>query len=350
MTILSPQSPDPHPVMLVTGAAGLLGRELVAQAVAAGRAVRGVDLLESPHLPPGSAVRGDLRDARVCDEACRGAAVIIHTAARQHHCGVPRWGRRRFFAANVDMTRQLLAAAGRSGAARHFILVSSDMVYGVPQGRPFRESDEPVPIGPYGESKLACERLCEQARGTGLTVTVLRPRLIIGPGRLGVLQKLFERIRTHRPVPILGSGEHRYQMVAVADVAAACLCAVERPHDATYNLGSSDPPSVRALLTEVCRRAQSRSRLQPLPFGLAKMALGLLHAVRMAPLNPEQYRIAGVDYVLDTTRAQAELGWQPRHSDTDMTWSAYQTYLQTLAEHGRAAAPPEEKQAVGIAH
>jgi nucleoside-diphosphate-sugar epimerase len=62
---------------------------------------------------------------------------------------------------------------------------------------------------------------------------------------------------------------------------------------------------------------------------MARAALWSLHAVRMAPLVPEQFRIADVDYVLDTARAGQALGWRPQLTDADMLWSAYQTYVRS---------------------
>src|SRR5207237_62042 len=144
----------------------------------------------------------------------------------------------------------------------------------------------------------ACEQICGNARTLGLTVTIFRPRLIIGPGRLGVLQKLFDRIRLGRVVPILGDGRQRYQMVSVSDVAAACMLALRNPCDGTYNLGSMNPPSVRELLSTLCRRAGSNSTIVSLPRRLARAALWSLHGLRLSPLTPEQFRIADVDYVL----------------------------------------------------
>jgi dTDP-glucose 4,6-dehydratase len=272
----------------------------------------------------------DLLDRDACRRACAGVDTVIHTAARQHHSGVPRWGRERYFAANVEMTRNLIEAA-RSVGVRRFVFVSSDMVYGLPPGRSLTENDRPRPIGPYGRSKLASEEVCVQARSAGMRVAILRPRLIVGPGRLGILRKLFDRIRLGRAVPMFGRGDHRYQMVAVSDVAEACVLAAKNPCDATLNLGSADPPTVRDLLMEVIRRAGSRSGLVPLPSRLAKAALWSLHAVRMSPLVPEQFRIADVDYVLDAARAGEVLGWRARLSDADMLFSAYQTYVGGLS-------------------
>ncbi|HSW47434.1 MAG TPA: NAD(P)-dependent oxidoreductase [Phycisphaerae bacterium] len=330
-------------MILVTGAAGLVGRELVSQLIGRGEAVRGIDLLPAD-MPDRSRfssqpregldlLTADLLDPAACRKACDGVATVVHTAARQHHSGVPRWGRERFFAANVEMTRNLVEASIAAGT-KHFVLVSSDMVYGLPPGRPLVESDKPRPIGPYGRSKLASEKACIAARDRGLRVTVLRPRLIIGPGRLGILKKLFDCIRQDRRVPLLGSGRNRYQMVSVADVAEACLLAAQHPCDEILNLGSSDPPPVRELLMSLIRRAGSRSRPLPLPRHLAHAALWCLHAVRIAPLVPEQFRIADVDYVLDTTRAGQTLGWRPRLFDPDMLFSAYCTYVDGRSRHG----------------
>ena len=282
---------------------------------------------------------GDLLDAGVCTRACVDARTIVHTAARQYHSNVPRWGRRHFFDANRGMTRNLVDAALAAGAG-HLVFISSDMVYGLPLGRPFTESDTPRPIGPYGESKVASEAICSAARDRGLKVTIFRPRLIIGPGRLGVLQKLFDRIRAGLSVPMLGDGRNRYQMVAVSDVVAACRLAIEKPVDATLNLGSADPPTVRALLESLCERAGSHSRPRAWPRLLARGGLWGLHAFRAAPLSPEQFRIADVDYVLDTSRAMQLLGWRPHYSDADMLWSAYETYVDGLsprAEPGRGS-------------
>ncbi len=319
-------------MILVTGASSLLGHELLRRLIAEGRAARGIDLRPpSEPLVNRQVETGDLLNPQTCHRACLNVELVVHCAARQHQ-DAPRWDRRRYFATNVEMTRNIVAAAATVGV-RHFVFVSSDMVYGLPPGRALRESDTPHPIGPYGDSKLAAEQVCLAARDGGLTTTILRPRLIIGPGRLGVLKKLFDAVRAGRRIPMIGSGQNRYQMVAVADVVEACICALDRRPEGVFNLGSASPPPVRDLLSELCQRAGTRARPIACPAWAVAASLATLDKIRLSPLVPEQFRIAPVDYVLDIGAARAALCWNPRLSDIEMLWQAYLVYT------GAATAP-----------
>src|SRR5262249_41157219 len=104
--------------VLVSGAAGLLGSDLVPQLRQAGCHVRAVDLRSVDGLPREDIVVGDLLDNVICRRACEGADTIVHTAARQHHSGMPRWGRGRFFEANIKTTYNLVQVALAAGV-RH---------------------------------------------------------------------------------------------------------------------------------------------------------------------------------------------------------------------------------------
>ncbi len=321
---------EDHRRVLVTGAVGLVGRGLVAALREAGLAVRGVDRASPDGILPADTefVLGDLRDEYIGAAALEGVSAVVHCAAVQYQSRPHAWRRRSFFAQNVEATRTLVQAC-RAADVRQLVMLSSDMVYGTPHGRSFTEGDPPRPIGPYGRSKLACEQVCQELADGGTVVTILRPRLIIGPGRVGVLAPLFERVRGHRRIPLLGDGTNRYQMVAVADVVDACLRALRVGQRGVFNLGSEAPPSVGELLTGLMARAGSRSRLVRLPAAAARCGLTLLDWLGMSPLAPEQFRIASRDYVLATERARAALGWSPKLSDADMLWAAYEAYLKS---------------------
>ena len=107
------------------------------------------------------------------------------------------------------------------------------------------------------------------------------------------------------------------------------------PNEA-YNLGSLNPPPVRKLLGDLIRFAGSKSLLVPTPGWAVKRTLGLLDAMNMPIMDPEQYLIADEDCLLDVSKAQRELGWVPLHRDGDMLIAAYKEYR--LKKEGRAVA------------
>jgi nucleoside-diphosphate-sugar epimerase len=110
-----------------------------------------------------------------------------------------------------------------------------------------------------------------------MNISLFRPRLIIGPGRLGILEKLFKLIDWNLPVPMIGSGRNPYQFISVFDCAEAARLAWKAgvPNEA-YNLGSLNPPPVRKLLGDLIKHAGSKSILVPTPGWAVKRTLDLL--------------------------------------------------------------------------
>jgi dTDP-glucose 4,6-dehydratase len=245
---------------VITGGSGFTGKRLI-EAVAA----RGEEAVVFDLVAPGrgaedkvSFVQGDIRNADdVARVGLKPGDVVHHLAARQFHGEVPKTGRDAWFAdVNVEGTRVVLEAMAKGGADR-LVFFSTDMTYGVPSQTPVPAGHAQAPIGPYGRSKLAAEKLLLAAVAEkDLRATIFRPRLISGAGRLGVLAKLFKLVQIGAPVPMIGSGRNRYQMIAVDDCAAAALRAADLGcPTGPFNLGSDNPPTVRELLTELIRRA-----------------------------------------------------------------------------------------------
>lgn len=258
---------------------------------------------------------------------------IVHNlAARLLVPILPRRQRRDYFySVNFDGAANILAEMKRQGASK-LIYFTTDMVYGHTATHPRYEDHPRAPLGPYGDSKLASERLCEEYREQGFNVTIFRPRLIIGPGRLGILEKLFKAIDHSLPVPLIGNGRNFYQFISVYDCASAIVAAVDAGvPNSEYNLGSLNPPTVRDLLGGLIRTAGSRSVLVPTPASLVKLVLEGLDRVGMPVLDPEQYLIADETCVLDVSRAERELGWKPAYSDSDMLIAAYKEYRRGQA-------------------
>lgn len=320
---------------VLIGGNGFLGRELVRQIRARGQTAVVVDLPESyarfpdPGHPDVTHVRADVARPGALDAVVLGPDdVVHHLATRLITPNKPRFGRDAYFrVCAVDGTTQILAWMRRNGN-RQLVFWSTDMVYGPALVVPRPESHPRRPFGPYGRSKVAAEDIVAAAVARGeVSATVFRPRLILGPGRLGILEVLFKLIDRGWPVPLIGQGTNRFQFVSVADCARASLIAADRGcPNGTYNLGSENSPTEYELLTEFVARVGSRSRVVRTPGDLVKAVLRGLHLFRIAPMDPEQFEIADLEVQLDISAAARDLGWRPRHGDTDLLTASYRAY------------------------
>ena len=154
---------------LVTGVAGFIGSNLLAELLALGQKIVGVDnfstghrsnlddvLSRSPH-PTGRLrmIEGDIRDLETCRTACNGADYVLHHAA----LGSVPWSMDdpiRTNAVNVDGFVNMLVAAKDAGISR-FVYASSSAVYGDTPDQPQREEAIGRPLSPYAASKTANE-------------------------------------------------------------------------------------------------------------------------------------------------------------------------------------------------
>lgn len=236
-----------------------------------------------------------------------------------------------FFPVNYYGTENIIKAMAAAGATRlvHF---TTDMVYGHTYSWPQTEEHPVAPLGEYGWSKLKTEELAAEWRTKGINITLFRPRLIIGPGRLGILEKLFKLIDYNLPVPMIGSGKNPYQFISVFDCASAAYAAYKAgvPNE-VYNLGSLNPPPVRKLLGDLVKHAGSKSILLPTPAWAVKRTLDFLDWLNKPLMDPEQYLIADEMCVLDVSKGERELGWVPQYRDEDMLIAAYSEYRTKLS-------------------
>jgi nucleoside-diphosphate-sugar epimerase len=325
---------------VVTGGAGYFGSLLVDALVRSGQRVRIFDINDAD-LPDGvEKVRGDICDFAAVEAAFRGATVIHHNVAL-----VPlAKDRKAFFAVNEGGTRNMLEAARRANV-RKVVSMSSSAVYGAPPGNPVDDRTPCVPGEDYGRAKLAAEGVCHEYARRGLDVTIIRPRTIMGHGRLGIMQILFEWVRQGRNIPVLGRGDNVYQFVHGDDLAAACLLAAERRGSATYNVGAERFGTMRETLEALCEHAGTGSRVVSVPASAAIGVMRLTSGARISPLGAYHALMYGRSMYFDLRRTKAELGWSARFSNQEMFCQSYDWYLahrdavlsQRGASHHRSA-------------
>jgi len=255
--------------------------------------------------------------------------IVYHFAARLLVPIKPRAERKEYFFTSLLTGTQNVLNWMEEKGLRKMIYYTTDMVYGKTVTEPKFEDHPRVPLGPYGEAKYQTELLVEEYRKKGYSISLFRPRLIIGHGRLGILEKLFKLIDMNLPVPTIGNGKNFYQFISVSDCADACIAAVEAgfPNE-EYNLGSDNPPTVNELLGTLIKEAGSKSFLLPTPAFAVKGVLAMLDRIGMPIMDPEQYIIADESCVVDCSKAEREIGWVAKDDDTSMLLLAYRDYKE----------------------
>ncbi|AOG12664.1 NAD-dependent epimerase/dehydratase family protein (plasmid) [Agrobacterium sp. MA01] len=247
--------------LIVTGANGLLGRQVVSALAPTNEVVALV------HRLPENPVAGvryqaiDFStswDAGLLPERADG---IVHLAQSAHFRDVPAKALE-VFQVNIASTARLLDYAWRKGVSR-FAYASSGGIYG--SGDPaFRETSpviQPGTLGYYLGSKVSCEALVS-SYAAFMKIMVLRFFFIYGAGqnRTMLIPRLIDNIREGRPVTIQGERGLRLNPVHVSDASAAVVAALTSEADGVYNIGGPQVLALRELCAEI-ERLTGRSAL-----------------------------------------------------------------------------------------
>jgi nucleoside-diphosphate-sugar epimerase len=299
--------------VLVSGANGFVGREVVKALIERGDDVIGLVRRAQSDMP---GVREWVLDADgfagIGDSwpASYGCGSVIHLAARVHMmqdtAADPLAAYR-----ETNVTGALrLAKASRAAGARRFVFVSSVKAMGdSDHGRPLLESDQPAPNDPYGVSKLEAEQaLLAYGRESGLEIVIVRPPLVYGPGVRANFLRLMRGIAAGVPLP-LGAIPARRSMIFVGNLAHVLIqCATDpRAAGGTFNVTDTHDLSVTELARMLAAKLNVPARLLPVPASWLQFA-GVLTG------KTEQVERLISSLQLDTRLICKVLDWQPPYT------------------------------------
>lgn len=276
--------------VVVTGAAGFVGRAVLAELVRAGTPAVAVDRRPVARRPGLTVVTADLldRDHRVTD-ALRGAHAVVHLAGcpgvRDDRPDVEHHRARD----NVDATARVLAAVPGSTP---LVVASSSSVYGGSRDlRACREDDPLRPVGGYARSKAVVEALCAERVAAGARVTVARPFTVAGEGQRPdmALARWLAATRRGETVQVYGSTARRRDVTDVRQVAAALVGLTRVDAPGPVNVGTGVGHTLADLLAAV------------------GAALGRRPVVELVPASAQEVSAT----LADTTRLRGLLGWAP---------------------------------------
>lgn len=274
------------PQVLVTGAAGFIGSNLVDRLCESGHRVIGLDNFDDFYPPEVkwsniravvdreefTLVRGDIRDKALLARVFRENQIsqVVHLAAR---AGVrPSLKDPGLYEeVNVLGTINLLEESRRA-KVEHFILASSSSVYGVNNRVPFRE-DERVdrPASPYAATKAACELFCSTYNHLfGIPITALRFFTVYGPRqRPEMAIHYFTRmIDEGKEINVFGGDASQRDYTYIDDIVDGIVGAMNfrQPGFNVFNLGDSRPVSLGYLIQVIEKVLGKKARIQTAAF------------------------------------------------------------------------------------
>jgi nucleoside-diphosphate-sugar epimerase len=312
---------------LVTGGAGYFGDLLTRKLLERGHFVRILDInLPAENYPGTEVVQADIRDPHAILSACEGIDVVFHNAAELALAK----NKELMWSVNRDGTKNLLESCAHC-AVKQVIYTSSSAVYGIPKSNPVTEETVPTPAEDYGRAKLAGEDLCRQYARKGLDVSIVRPCTLMGHGRLGIFQILFEWIYRGDNVPVLDDGKNIYQFVHADDFAEACIqTSIQKGAD-QFNCGTDRFGTMREVLEHLCRHAGTGSKVKSLPMRPIIAAMNLSASLGVSPLGSYHASMYGRSFYFDISKARAKLEWAPRYSNNEMFIESYDWYVANRA-------------------
>lgn len=308
---------------LVTGGSGFLGNLIARRLWERGETVKILDIWEDPTRPSDiEFINCDIRDREGVAKAMQGVDIVHHNVAL---VPLTKSGNK-FWEVNVEGSKIAAEEASKAGV-KSFIHMSSSALFGDAKC-PITNNTPPKAIEIYGKAKLAGElAVRDVCESTGLPLIVIRPRTILGEGRLGIFQILFEWIQEGKNVYVIGNGNVQFQFVHAHDLMDAYLLALDLGQPGIYNVGTNRFGTLREGLEHLITYAGTSSEVKSLPTGLTIETLQFLDWIGLSPLAPWHYLTYHKEFYFDV-EPLLNLGWKPKYSNDEMFQESYDWFRQ----------------------
>ena len=289
--------------VLVTGADGFIGREIVEQL-----SLKNIEVIRL--LGPKSVAKiSNIANVYVADiskyenlsklECLDKIDAVIHSAGLAHQ--FKKVEKARFDAVNVEGTKNVAKLAVRLKASQ-FLLISSTAVYGIKKTKNssknnvfdsiIEETEACRPQTLYAESKLEAERVAiEICEANNIALTILRPAPVIGEANVGNVARLVQAIEKGRFIWV-GDGKNLKSLIYKTDVARACVHILSNKKDGTeiFNV-AAEPIAMKNFVSEIAKQFDKTIPNIKVPPSLLKIIF---------QLNNKLLRLKKVNQLSDT--------------------------------------------------
>jgi predicted dehydrogenase/nucleoside-diphosphate-sugar epimerase len=256
--------------ILVTGASGFIGSNLVSLLSEKGYSVRcfvrkssKIDLISG--YKNVEIFYGDMKNESSLFEATKDIAVVIHLAASTSEKASAK---SESHEVNVQGAKHLVKACQKNKVNR-LIVVSSQSTKRKRQGN-------------YGLTKKLAD---EVFKNSGLDWTIFKPSLVYGPGSKGLFTKILKLIKSLPVIFIIGSGKYKLQPTYVNDLAVALVSIIDNKKtiEKTYDLAGKDQVQFKELIKQINQELQMEKKLVHVPFWLCYLGVKFLSLLTKNP-------------------------------------------------------------------
>jgi nucleoside-diphosphate-sugar epimerase len=297
---------------LVTGASGFIGRCLCHELTEQGWDVTA--MLRNQQAGPWRHVLGcDLGRDEINPQNLEGVDTIFHLAGKAHTRAKNAAENAEYETVHVHGTRSLLQAARRAGV-RACVLLSSVKAMGEGGEEVWGESTPCSPQNPYGNTKLAAERIVLEELPLSCPV-VLRPSLVYGAGSKGNLDLMIRAVGKGF-FPAITFPSNRRSMIHVQDVVQACLLAAASPVACgqVYVLTDGNEYSTGEMLAWI-HEALGNKPGPAIPYAMLKVAAALGDMVErlgiLCPFNRDRLSKLAGSARYSNAKICRDLGFDP---------------------------------------
>ena len=271
---------EPKPALgpqkvLVTGATGFMGGQLVPELLKRGLQVVICGRKRSHHLEGLGAQwveLGDISGDTDWSLALEGVDTVIHLAGIAHRFeSDTRSDWNLYDRVNHLATRSLAQALRASSSVKQFVFMSTIRVHGDPEAMPITAATPIQPVTPYDQSKANAERAIQEVLAPGaIHWAIFRPVLVYGPGNRGNLAKLESLIRHRVPVPATTTPNQKSFLFVgnLIETIVKFITTQEVPSGKAWLLADQEVVSTERLVKSMASAMNIRARFLRLPRGL----------------------------------------------------------------------------------